>query len=61
MKAIKASALLLAALFFSGIFATASAATCIQPGADNAPTFERNGNGNGNDTSAWFDELSTNG
>jgi hypothetical protein len=57
MKAIKASALLLAALFFSGIFATASAATCIQPGADNAPTFERNSN----DTSAWFDELSTNG
>ncbi|MDQ5770865.1 hypothetical protein [Thiothrix subterranea] len=57
MKAIKASALLLAALFFSGIFATASAATCIQPGADNAPTFERNSH----DSSAWFDELSING
>lgn len=57
MKTIKASALLLAALFFSGIFTTASAATCPQPGADNTPTFERNSH----DSSAWFDELSHNG
>lgn len=57
MKAIKASALLLAALFFSGIFATASAATCPQPGADNAPSFERNSP----DSSAWFDELGRHG
>jgi hypothetical protein len=57
MKAIKASALLLMALTFSGIFSTASANTCPQPGASNAQSFERNGN----DTSAWFDELSING
>ena len=57
MKAIKASALLLMALAFSGIFSTASANTCPQPGASNAQSFERNGN----DTRAWFDELSING
>ncbi|MDQ5770943.1 hypothetical protein [Thiothrix subterranea] len=58
MKAIKASALLLMALTFSGLFSTAAANACPQPSAsNNASSFERNSN----DSSAWFDVLSDQG